>query len=1176
MKNIEDTLNRFSIGKSARDLEDLASIAKAGLIIANRAVSVSWVKNTHTGYFAKVKSILYIFRARAVIILCLFGPQLDVSSLNKEKTFVLENLTGAIDMASEIGIDTIVFNGAVEMWNLYRSIKTDTIGAEKEWLNLFIKLCPVLNKLRMKDSSIFVNMSAASVLLILDEYKTASETKSKFKAGAKPGKEDQSLVFLSQADEICQSAISKTNASFESTVYIITVWAQLLCVKTEAGMEPIEDQGDLVRLLSSLELAELSAGSQITVDVQSVLSKAVCSFKNSKITSQSIQLETLLRVTQVAMKKDLLKFSYGCLQELQAVGVNEISQSPETKKVCKLTATIHFSHQNLIQLLCDFGLIYGQVLLRLLGKSELYTTRANMVAEAFGAFIKCFESSLGLTGDLKFLRNKSLEGILLLLTEWQSSLDLHSACICVKNAVSLLKEGPKVSSSRRNLDNLIQKDIVCTLLERVLDICIGLKWQELGIAICDMWDNVTPKDTKCNIQRYRVLGLTGLSSPVIKLSEEDMARVWLQTAQQARNFQEKEAAFTKCIHHASKCSLKLEAYISYAEWKVTENCSTVAQDILDDIKCIIDPSNESDTPRSISADLLKLRALCLLSKTEASIETKANFIDRAKELLRSLVETTQANSINFMPVAEEAVKDTSKKGKKEPNKESNSAKSANAEDLPGEDGWQSYTWSAAAHNCFLNCQIPTCFSRHSVPDRRSLLSSILVLAEEAGLSNLLDAFFISIRVIELVSLKESKEMLATTSLMEMDVLYRNGQTPANLEKYKKSHFYRLSSVSDYKSNITMVPQAMIIQAKLHLKYGDALNAKKCLSDVLKFDGVIQEPIIKLEAVSLLSLCFYLLGDYEKSHALASKSLANAPSPFIFTNSSLVLLISWSAKDICQKKDQLAFISSCTDRLVSLVASNENGEACRSLMFLFWVKLRILVSTVDNTSEQYLETLKKTYQDCLKWSRVSTKMERYAPIQLDFFKGLKKAVSMSPKNARRQVFNFTVNVAKDIQDYLEFKSGNLDETDYELLIEVAGFELDSPLHSSETKVSRTIEDMLDDYLGEPILAIPMKSCERLINLDFEALPVRLRGAALFLAGTYTEKFSDTGNPDVKGNLGHLINVLLSHFSHLRKEPLQFFSGSISPLVTNGSKEFLMKALERVIDKQISEDPMKAFK
>jgi hypothetical protein len=337
VKNIEDTLARFAIKKSASDLEDLASIAKAGLIIANRAVSVSWVKNTCTGYFAKVKSILYLSRARAVIRLCLSGLQLDVSSLNKEKSFALENLMNAIDLASEVGIETLVYNGAVEVWNLYRSISTDATGAEKDWLNLFVKICAILNKLRIKDSSIFVNMSAASVLLLLDEYKAASESKSKPKPGAKAGKEDLSLAILAQADEICQCAISKTDASFESKVYLITVWAQLACVKTDAGIEPIENQGDLARLLSSLELAELSAGSQITVDVQSVLAKAVCSYKNCDLNSQNIQLETLLRVIQVALNKDLLKLSYGCLHELHTLGINESSQSAETKKVCKLT-----------------------------------------------------------------------------------------------------------------------------------------------------------------------------------------------------------------------------------------------------------------------------------------------------------------------------------------------------------------------------------------------------------------------------------------------------------------------------------------------------------------------------------------------------------------------------------------------------------------------------------------------------------------------------------------------------------------------------------------------------------------------------------------------------------------------------------------------------------------------
>jgi hypothetical protein len=152
----------------------------------------------------------------------------------------------------------------------------------------------------------------------------ASENKAKVKLGAKAGKDDGLPSPIAQADDICQAAISKIDASFESKIYITTVWAELASVKAEEKLEPIDHLGDLARLLTSLELSELAADSKITLEIQPVLSAAISSFHQVGLSSRKIQFETLLRIIQVAMKKDLDKLAYGCLHEIQALGLDVV------------------------------------------------------------------------------------------------------------------------------------------------------------------------------------------------------------------------------------------------------------------------------------------------------------------------------------------------------------------------------------------------------------------------------------------------------------------------------------------------------------------------------------------------------------------------------------------------------------------------------------------------------------------------------------------------------------------------------------------------------------------------------------------------------------------------------------------------------------------------------------
>ena len=1091
-KSFDDGSRSLKTGKDEQKL--LQSFLKMQVSVSDDILKSLAINRDLKEYQQIQMALIHLNRAQS--LRCLLPKNQDeIAISDDDQNNILKSLLKSIDIGSSLNHEWTIHNAAVEIWNFYRSSIKTQLSLSIEWPSSLKRVYDILLPLPKLNPSLFVNVAASHSQFLIKEYRTLTDAKPKTKTVSKGNapKDDPALLILQQSEEILKEATHRTPCSLESKLYLLGVWCQMICSKSDVILEPISDVDDITRLLSSLEIAELPSEKLVQLDLRDLLQSAAYDGKLLTTISPKMQIETLIRITQLSLTQELYDIAFGCLKT-----ISELFDQCKDENLGKVYFMYHFT----LKISCSAELLKAQLLSVLYTKGVFIHNWNEMLVEAFSSFGSSFQKCLDLPLFDAQLCEGNIKGLQFLLDQKISDLDpefivdtLHKHL--TKLAWVLLKDSATIP--------LLSSDFFLTLhalFESIVDVSITHSWVDIGLAVCDLADKVLPREHCLDLKRYRLLSSVGKYSPLLKLTQAQMALVWLDAAKTAKTHRQKRDAFTICLKECKGSMVEMECIVNYLESNLQNQDMDQMVDMAKRLAILV--NSKGEIMDKVSDKLLILRSSALLANTIEGVASKMGMIKKLKDLVISLLRETHRTSAAFTLPAQEETKDSKSaknaKGKKD-TKDLAFAKPSTPGAFPTETEWSSYSWPQAVKNCFLNCQQTDCFCLKTVDDRRAIIADLMLAINVAKTNGLVDDCFPLIKCLELLVSSESKEMLAMISLVEMDLHLQMGKSNEAKDRYKSFLKYRIRGTREFKSSLELYPTCLLIQGQILLKHGNLSEAKIALEESIDASELWKDDAQNAEAKVLLALTIALQGDYIGSQTIIGSMLPYSPSNKVFTDACMVLTFSGSLALGRIGLEIVHFLNSCTDRIKNLSCESMPTDTNQSLYILSWTQLRAIFAIPDLQLDEKYNLLNGTYKDCMEYCRKLKADHR--ELQQFYIKSIRTLLSGTKKNLERKIRNHCVKLINPIAEELS-SLDEMQQSDYALLLELVFIELDYLITPKVTSDVRHIDEVLDDYLlniTDPILSISKQSCKLLEKIDYEKLPVELKGPFLILMGLY---------------------------------------------------------------------------
>jgi hypothetical protein len=273
-------------------------------------------------YYQEKKAEIYVIKSKS-IQKAFF--ELDSRSDNRdlERNLIIEDLQNGCQIAKSIQHFNIQINACTELWNFYQKYYKGQ--ANSYWTSIFEKLYTSLQESTMlNDYSLYKYVAATYSWMLLKETPVAAPINiAKETSKAKPAKgnakgpaakEDAPSSNLVQAEEIINDALIKSPYTVESQLFLVSVWCQMHCAKSEKSPEPISNVDQITELFSSLEISGLPQERREGVSVDNLLKRMILTALTSADLSSILQIEIIARISQFAITERYFSTASGCLE----------------------------------------------------------------------------------------------------------------------------------------------------------------------------------------------------------------------------------------------------------------------------------------------------------------------------------------------------------------------------------------------------------------------------------------------------------------------------------------------------------------------------------------------------------------------------------------------------------------------------------------------------------------------------------------------------------------------------------------------------------------------------------------------------------------------------------------------------------------------------------------------
>lgn len=294
-----------------------------------------YLKNPLNTYYQEKKASIYIIKARS-LQKAFFEKNSRLDQLEFERNTIIESLLNCCHITK----DFLQFNAVTELWNFYQKHYKEHNNTY--WTSIFQKLYLCLQEATvLHDYSLFKYIAGTYALMLLREAQEhASSGNSKdsskpkvMKGTAKGGKEDTPLSYLLEAEEIINESLIKAPYMVESQLFLISVWCQLHCTKSDKNLEPISNIDEITNLFSCLEISGLSFEKREGLSVDDLLKKMIFTALASSSLPIVLRIEIIARISQFAITENFYSTASGCLE----AGFEAISSC---KQICSAISEV--------------------------------------------------------------------------------------------------------------------------------------------------------------------------------------------------------------------------------------------------------------------------------------------------------------------------------------------------------------------------------------------------------------------------------------------------------------------------------------------------------------------------------------------------------------------------------------------------------------------------------------------------------------------------------------------------------------------------------------------------------------------------------------------------------------------------------------------------------------------
>lgn len=743
-------------------------------------------------------------------------------------------------------------------------------------------------------------------------------------------------------------------------------------------------------------------------------------------------------------------------------------------------------------------LVKSQFLICLLSKKIYLDTEDVMIADSFKLSMSALKFGLKSESNLPVdIFSKLVENIVTIM-ENVNGLE-KEYFIEIRMLFSSFKRWPR-------LHFLLQNPIFLRNIESIFvvlsDLCFGKGWTEDGIAVCDLSDKIIPKSYCMILERYKWLSWTGKQSCFLRITPEEMSLVWLSQAKKARDYNKKMRAFELCMKESKGSRVELESIICFLEWKEQSYNVEKYQLYRNRLREILNLEHIPKRSDGSSSLIAYLRATMLLFFREPNIQQIQSLLQFAVGIVLELLQSTLAESIQMMP--REEIKEVTTKGKKDAKEMGNNKNSQI--DLPKElNDWINFCWPPTFQQCFNECKKEAVFCASQVSDRSALLNSLLSFVSLLSSLEMHGSVFLFTKLIALIS---KSELLGAVSLIDADALICMEKKVESKMAFKTFFKSQLAfAVAGSGEDSALYPRSLFLQAKILLKHGYALEAKNVLIKARNVAQTIRDEIQIVEIDILLGFLNIFFGNFGTAKNLISNTIGKCPRACMLMDASLTLLFSEKIQSGIVSTDIYYIIDSVIDQVKHKRYDYSDDDVNESLFTLNWIQLRLLPYIQEMTGKQKFQTLTSLFETCTHHGEKTLHKSKLKAIQSDYIIGLWDLFKEENENKnKRLIRNLCIGFIISMESRFIGNEDKFDLLDYQIIQNILKIELDHLISSSIQQQSKTVDDILDDFLvniTDPPLQMTDSFCKLISRIPMDSIPEKIRGEFICFNILYQE-------------------------------------------------------------------------